>query len=275
MTLNEAIRLLRQSGVPSPEHDARELFEFFGGYPHGVPLPPDTDCDNRELAAAVRRRAEREPLQYIIGKAYFYRECYEVSPDCLIPRSDTEMLVDYAVKALPKEAKFLDLCTGSGCIAISTLANTRDTLAVAVDVSKSALALAGRNAEKNGVAERLTLIECDLLSDCVEVLSGEFDAVLSNPPYIPRRVYEALDEEIFHEPRGAFVGGEDGAIFYERLIPLSLCVLKDGGFVAFEIGYDQRQMITALAERHSCDITVIKDYSGNDRVAVLKRKPCG
>ncbi len=271
MTLKNATELLRSAGVPSPAHDARELLVHFGNFPHGIPLPPDAECNDTEFITALERRARREPLQYIIGKAYFYRECYEVNESCLIPRSDTEILVEYAVKELPDGGRLLDLCTGSGCIAISTVANTRDTSAVAMDISRDALALARKNARANGVEDRISFIECDIFSSDAERQNDRYDAVLSNPPYIPRRVYEELDEEIFYEPRGAFVGGEDGSLFYERLIPLSLSLLKDGGFIALEIGYDQREMITSLASRHGCDIKIIKDYSGNDRVAVLTR----
>ena len=117
MTLKEAIEKLRAAGVESADYDARELFRF---YRHGT-VTLNTECDSPELLSAVERRANREPLQYIIGEVGFYRESYKVTPDCLIPRPDTETLVDYAVKHIPEGASFLDLCTGSGCVAVSTL----------------------------------------------------------------------------------------------------------------------------------------------------------
>ena len=104
-----------------------------------------------------------------------------------------------------------------------------------------------------------------------EEIDGEYFAILSNPPYIPRAVYEGLDKEIFSEPEIAFVGGDDGLVFYERLVPMAKVSLKDGGFIAFEIGYDQREAIRAIAERNGLSTEIIKDYSANDRVAILRK----
>ena len=215
----------------------------------------------------MKRRAAREPLQYIIGTVGFYREEYRVTPDCLIPRSDTEILVDYAVRHIPEGESFADLCSGSGCIGISTLKNTTGTRCDSYDVSDGAIALTLHNAEKNGARDRITVIKKDLLREDID---GEYFAILSNPPYIPRSVYEGLEKEIFAEPEIAFVGGDDGLIFYERLIPVCKKHIKKGGFIAFEIGYDQAESLRALAKENGLACEIIKDYSGNDRVAVLK-----
>ena len=267
MTLAEAIEILRDSGIDSPAYDARELFRTFGNL--DTPLFfPNTKSDSPTLNEAIRRRASREPLQYIVGNVGFYREEYKVTPDCLIPRSDTEILVDYAVKHITSGEHFADLCSGSGCIGISTLKNTKDTRCDSYDVSEGALALTRENAELNGVADRITVKKKDLLK---EEPDGEYFAILSNPPYIPREVYEGLEKEIFSEPRIAFVGGEDGLVFYERLIPVCINRLKEGGFVAFEIGYDQGESLRRLAEIYSLSFELIKDYSGNDRVVVLRK----
>ena len=118
------------------------------------------------------------------------------------------------------------------------------------------------------MADRLTVKKRNLLT---EELDGEYFAILSNPPYIPREVYEALEKEIFHEPKIAFVGADDGMEFYKRITPLALAHLKEGGFIAFEIGHDQAEKIRAVAAENACTCEIIKDYSGNDRVAVLKR----
>ena len=154
MKLREAIEILKCAGVENPRYDARELFIRIGKMKAAELLSPDAECDSCELESAIERRRKREPLQYIIGEVDFYRESYKVTPDCLIPRQDTEILVDYAVKHIPEKATFLDLGTGSGCIAISTLKNTKKTKAFAVDISEAALNLARYNAEKNGVHER-------------------------------------------------------------------------------------------------------------------------
>lgn len=270
MTLKEAIELLRHSGVDSPEHDARELFKAFGLLSPAEPFTLSSSSDTQQLLDALDRRAAGEPLQYIIGEVGFYREVYTVSPYCLIPRSDTEILVDYAVKNIPRGESFLDLCCGSGCIGISTLANTRDTRCLSVDVSDEVLDITRQNAQRNGVLDRLTTMKIDLLTGGEE-LTGEYFAVLSNPPYISEAVYRTLQREIFHEPRIAFVGGENGLMFYERLVPLSLRLIKQEGFIAFEIGYDQADALRAIAQANACTCEIIKDYSGCDRVAILRR----
>lgn len=268
MTLKEITDRLREAGIESAEHDARELFTALSGI-RSFPLAGDSS-DTPELADAVRRRCEREPLQYVLGEVGFYRETYKVSPAVLIPRADTEHLVDYAVRHLPEGAAFADLCTGSGCIAISTLKNTVGTRAIAVDISADALRVANENAERNGVTDRLTLVRADVLETC-PIEPGSLDAVLSNPPYVARGVYAELEPEIYREPEIAFVGGEDGGDFYRTLVPLAAGLIKDSGFIAFEIGYDQADLLRALAREVGMAAEIIKDYSGNDRVAVLRR----
>ena len=267
MTLAQAIEILRESGVDSPEYDARELFLAYGKLDTAI-VTLRTESSEEELLQAVERRAAREPLQYILGSVGFYREEYKVTPDCLIPRSDTEILVDYAVKHIPEGEVLADLCCGSGCIGISTVKNTKNTHCDSYDISDGALTLTKENARLNGVAKRLTVTKKDLLN---EELEREYFAILSNPPYIPRSVYEKLEKEIFSEPEIAFVGGEDGLIFYERLIPVCIKRLKEGGFVAFEIGYDQGESLRKLANEHGLSFELIKDYSGNDRVVVLRK----
>jgi len=269
MTLKETTTLLRQSGIDSAEYDARELMRHFGNIDAHL-ITQSTSCDSNAFIQAVARRANREPLQYIIGEVCFYREYYTVSPECLIPRSDTEILVDYAVKNIPEGEIFADLCCGSGCIGISTLANTKNTRCISVDISDGALELTRINAFKNNVIDRTEIRKSDLLNEGI-VTEKPLFAILSNPPYIESAVYETLADEIFHEPKIAFVGGDDGMIFYERLIPIGLSLIKEDGFLAFEIGYDQADKIHTLAELNGCTCHIIKDYSGNDRVAVIRK----
>jgi release factor glutamine methyltransferase len=181
------------------------------------------------------------------------------------------VLVDYAVKHMPEGARFADLCTGSGCIAVSTLKNTRGTRALAVDISEGALAVAARNAELNSVGDRLELARMDIMRSGEELIGRGIFAVLSNPPYIAEQVYRGLEPELFAEPRIALVGGADGGDFYRRLVPLALSVIDPRGFVALEIGYDQAELLRGLAAESGADIEIIKDLGGNDRVAVLRR----
>lgn len=268
MKLFEAIEILREAGIDSADYDAREIFRHFSrdkgiGY-----IMKHLECENEELTRAVMRRAKREPLQYIIGSVGFYREEYTVNENVLIPRADTEHLVDYAVNHIPEGERFIDICTGSGCIAISTLRNTKNTTALAVDISPAALEVAKQNGDRLGVTDRLTLLEADALK--APDLGDKVYAVLSNPPYVSESAYASLEPEIYREPREAFVGGADGGDFYRALVPYAKALVKPEGFIAFEIGYDQKDLISSLAEENGLDVELIKDYSGNWRVAVMR-----
>lgn len=271
MKLSDATRVLSDSGITSARDEARALFSHFEGIPRARLIAENPSSENPELIRAVERRAAREPLQYIIGEVGFYNEAYKVTPACLIPREDTEVLVDFAVKNLPEGAHFADLCTGSGCIAISVLNNTRGTSALAVDISEDALELARENAEKNSVGDRISFEKRDILKS--RPRDGEkFDAILSNPPYVTSTAYLSLEKEIYSEPSIAFIGGEDGGDFYRAITENYRTALADGGFIAYEIGYDQEKLINDIAEQNEMSATVIRDLSGNPRVAVLRTK---
>ena len=269
MKLSDAVKILSEAGIEDARREARTIFSTLGGYSLADLVGSDLKTGNTAVIEAVGRRANHEPLQYIIGKVDFFYETYKVTPDCLIPRQDTEILVSLAVKMIPEGEKFIDLCTGSGCIAISTLKNTKSTTAVAVDLSSGALALARKNAALNGVADRVTFIEADVLRERID---GEYFAVLSNPPYVTQAAYEALEPELYFEPEMALVGtDDDGAGFYRRIIELYLDTVKDGGFIAFEIGYDQAAPLCLAAEAVGRKCEIIKDLSGNDRVALIRK----
>lgn len=269
MRLSEAARALSEAGVEDARAEARLLFRRVGGVRVEELVGRDPELDSPALAEAVRRRCAREPLQYILGRIDFYREGYEVGRGCLIPRPDTELLVEYATAHIPAGEHFIDLCTGSGCVAISTLQNTVATTAVATDISTDALAVAERNRAAYGLEGRLTLLRSDALGEVVE---GEYFAVLSNPPYVTEEAYSALDPELYFEPRCALVGiGDEGAGFYETITEKYKDSLKTGGFIAYEIGYDQGDALEKIAARHGMSCEIIKDYSGHDRVAVLKK----
>lgn len=273
MKYSTLIKRLETAGIESAPYDARVLLKTFGAASDRDILS-DKDVEGKHLGEAVEKREKRVPLQYIIGEVGFFREVYKVNENCLIPRSDTEHLVEYAVKKLGSGSRFLDLCTGSGCIAISTLKNTKGTTAVACDVSEGALALAKENAEKNGVMARLELKKCDLMSDAdtEALLKEKFDAILSNPPYVTDEEYDNLEKEIYFEPKIAFVGGKDGLDFYKRIVTRFKNALKPNGFFAFEIGYKEGEAISSIAKENGFVADIIKDYSGNDRVAILNKK---
>lgn len=272
MTYNEVCMSLANAEIENNRGEAAMLICHFCGINKAELLTrrdEDFDCD--ELVAAVKKRASHYPLQYILGFWDFCHETYRITEDTLIPRSDTEKLVELAVKLLPQNARFIDLCTGSGCVAISTLAARQDCRAVAVDLFEKTLAVAGENAERNGVGDRVGFIARDVLDpDFMEEL-GKFDAIISNPPYIETHEIELLDEELSFEPEAALDGGDDGLDFYRAIIGSYGKYLTDTGIMLFEIGCDQARAVTAISHAAGFRCEVYKDFCGNDRVAYLTR----
>ena len=274
MTFNDIIIALRDAGVENPEFDAQILLEHFCAVrPHQLPFLRGKDFDCDALHRAVQKRASRYPLQYIIGSWTFMTEEYKVNEHCLIPRQDTELLVETAIRALPKNARFADLCTGSGCVAVSTLSARTDCHALALDIFPETLALACENAERNGVSDRFAAALADVLSEPNEEIKNiaPFDAVLSNPPYIQTEVVKTLSPEVRCEPEAALDGGDDGLDFYRAILDFYTPLLTDSGFFAFEIGYDQGQDLRDLASSKGFTCEILADLSGNDRAAILKK----
>lgn len=269
MTLRELTDALRGAGIENAPQEARMLFCHFGGFAPASLIGANPALNTPALLDAARRRIAREPLQYILGEVHFFREAYEVSPDCLIPRADTELLVEEAIARLPQGGKFADLCTGSGCIAISVLANRTDLTADAYDISEGALALARRNAAKNGVEGRLAFFHRDLMA---ETPDGIYDAILSNPPYIATQVVDTLSPEVGCEPRLALDGGADGLDFYRAILSYAGAHLAPAGFLLFEIGYDQEEAICRLAAAHGYACVVKRDLGAQPRLACLTKQ---
>ena len=269
MTYNQILNRLSRI-TPEYEHEARLLCEAFAGEGASRLLADrDRELDSPELEAALAKREERIPLQYIIGKWDFYRQTYFVNEDCLIPRSDTEILVEQAIDLLPKNAHFADFCTGSGCIAVSVLAERQDTSALMVDKFERTLALAVKNAKANKVSDRAQAMLLDLLASPSQLGEARFDAILSNPPYIRSEIVDTLSEEVKKEPRAALDGGEDGLIFYRTILNNYSQNIVKGGFVLFEIGYDQGDALRDICGQMGLSCEILKDYSGNDRVAKI------
>lgn len=218
---------------------------------------------------AIKRAMTGEPVQYIVGKWSFMGNEFVVNKDVLIPRADTEILCEKAIEFISekKGARVLDLCCGSGCIGISIAVAARDCFVECCDISRGALEVTRQNAELNGVDVKVT--ESDLLTRC-----GEYQLIVSNPPYIPTGVIEGLETNVRdHEPMLALDGGADGLDFYRRIAEDAVHHLAVGGGLFLEIGYDQATAVTdILAQQGYGDITVIKDYSGNDRVVTSIRK---
>ena len=266
MTLAQLTQRLASGGIANAETDARLLLcHFFEISPAQLYEDPSRSFESEALSLALARRLAREPLQYILGEVAFFEELYEVSADCLIPRSDTELLVEHAIKHLPRGIRFADLGTGSGCIAISVLSHRPDLCAVAADISQGALSLASRNARKNGVSDRFSPVLTDMRAPDPSLFEG-VSAILSNPPYIARGVLKTLERELCFEPRLALDGGEDGLDFYRAILDSF-----DVPLYLFEIGFDQGAALTALALSHGLFAEIYKDFGGCDRLAVLKR----
>lgn len=270
MTYRTLCALLEGSNIESAVWDAACLISHFEGIDlSSVSLDPERDYPSPALSAAAHRRAAHEPLQYILGEWEFYRQRYLVSPDCLIPRSDTEILVEEAIKRLPHGAHFADLCTGSGCIAISTLSERPDTTGKAFEKYPKTLDVAQKNAILNQVNARFSPVLCDVLEE-PKLPDACFDAILSNPPYILTDVLETLSPEVKQEPRVALDGGKDGLLFYRAILKgWSRCLKKDGFFL-FEIGYDQKDALLELGRL--CGFTECfcrRDLGGKDRVIYL------
>ena len=271
MTYNKAVGLLLEAGIENAETDAAILFEHFAGVGrHTLPFRKDEEIESTELISALERRLSREPLQYILGEWEFCGLRFTLNSDCLCPRPDTELIVELALKNLPPRAHFCDIGTGSGAIAVSTLHFRRDTTAEAFDINENALSAAARNSQINGVADRVKFTKSDALAeDFLEEKS--FDAILSNPPYIPADVIPTLAPEVLLEPHRALDGGDDGLIFYRAITKKASLALKEGGFVLYEVGIGQARDVAHIGEGNGFTAEIYPDLSGIDRAVLLRK----
>jgi release factor glutamine methyltransferase len=261
-----------EHAVASPRLDAELLLSHALGCDRvrlymDMPRPLDAD-ELASVRALVVRRRKREPVAYILGRREFYLRSFEVTKDVLVPRPETEILVDRALEVLPVAAESaLDLCTGSGVIAI-TLAAERPALHVdATDLSEAALHVARANAERLGVADRVAFFQGDLLSPLPA--GARYDMVVANPPYVAAGELPALAKEVReHEPLLALVSGDDGLDVLRRLCAAVPGVLRPGGHLLFEIGMGQGRAVCALLEREAAltDVRTHADLAGIERV---------
>jgi release factor glutamine methyltransferase len=229
--------------------------------------------DSSELAAfreQVQRRAKGEPVQYILGETEFWSLPFTVSPAVLVPRADTEVLVEEALSRIEGPVHLLDVGTGSGAIAVAMAHEKPEIQVTALDCSEEALQVARGNAERNGVAERVSCLAGDL----AELPPGPFAMVVSNPPYIPTADCEQLMTEVRdHEPRLALDGGEDGLTAYRQLSSQSAEILLPGGWLLVEVGVGQAEDVVALFEAAGlAEITSRNDYAGIPRVVAGRKK---
>lgn len=224
------------------------------------------DTDKEKYLELVNQRATHIPLQHITGTQEFMGLEFDVCEDVLIPRQDTEILVEEVLKVCDQKA-VLDMCTGSGCIIVSLAKLSHLSKAVAADLSLKALKVATRNANKHMV--NIEFIQSDLFQE----IKGEYDIIVSNPPYIPIGEIKSLMPEVKdHEPVMALDGSEDGLVFYKRIVACSKDYLKKGGFLFFEIGYNQgNEIMKLMNDEGFTDIRIKKDLSGLDRIVAGRR----
>ena len=272
MVIRELIADITKNLEENPQFEARQIAMALTGYNNtslllnmGEKVSEDTI---KAAFSMVNRRKNGEPLQYIIGSAEFMGLGFDVDKNVLIPRADTETLVETVLSQLEnKSVKVLDIGTGSGCIGISIGHFNKNAHMTFLDVSAKALEIAKKNAAANGVCGEFMLM--DILK---EYPNKKFDVIVSNPPYIRPEVIETLQTEVKdYEPYGALYGGDVGLIFYRRITDIAPKMLTDNGILAFEIGYDQGEDVKNLMSGFS-DVRVIKDLCGNDRVVTGKIK---
>ena len=274
----EAAAILRRAGIAEAQHDARLLLSCAIGRNPSYTFTHSDDLLTKEEAASfcafISRRAAREPLQYITGHQEFFKLDFEVTPDVLIPRPETELIVEGALELLKDVSAplFADIGTGSGCIAISLLHELPTARAIATDISSAALALAQKNAQRHGVCDRLRLVESDCFSG-VDA-SEPFSLIASNPPYVTDRELESLPPEVRnHEPRSALVCGPDGLAVIHRLLIQAPEFLCANGHFLFEMGFGQSERIQQLIDPQTWDLREIRqDLQDIPRTVVLKRK---
>ena len=275
-TYRHGTDVLSAAGIPEAALDARLLLEFITGHDtstlYAHPDMPVSEGEKSRYEQLLEKRAKHIPLQHLTGTAGFMGIDFRVSGSVLVPRQDSECLVEEAMRFVPDGSDILDLCTGSGCLLLALMHYKNGCRGVGVDISEDALLIARENLARienegglNGGSAKF------LAGDLYDALPGEdqtFDFIISNPPYIRTSEIETLAPEVRdHDPRIALDGGDDGLIFYRRIAKKAAGHLNRGGMIFLEIGYDQGDEVSQiLADKGFRDVEVIRDYSDNDRV---------
>ncbi|MCX5647168.1 MAG: peptide chain release factor N(5)-glutamine methyltransferase [Phycisphaerae bacterium] len=271
---------LTQKGVDSPRLSAELLLSHVLGlkrielYTQYNKIVVQEQLDR--LRDLVKRAGLHEPVVYLVGRTEFYSIEFEVTPDCLIPRPETELLVQRSIEFLRKRTGpqlVCDLCTGCGIIAVAVAKNVPDARVLATDISEPALAAAAKNVEKHKLQERIELRKGDLFEPLVPQLD-QFDLIACNPPYVSTAEYEALEKNVKdYEPRIALYAGEDGLDLYRKIVEKVSHFLKPDGSLLLEIGYTQGPAVQGLLEQAGtfAQIRIDKDLQGHDRVVAAQR----
>lgn len=271
--IKKAQNTLEAAGIVDSQVDSWLLAEFVFGitkakYYANMQMTAD-EKSTEKYNELVNQRAGHIPLQHIIGTQEFMGLTFKVNENVLIPRQDTELLVENVVDYLENDERtVLDMCTGSGCIAISVDRLSKGSKVEAVDISEKALEVATENNRLNNA--NVTFIQSDLFTN----VTGKYDIIVSNPPYIRTDEIPKLMEEVkMHEPVMALDGMEDGLYFYKKICGEASDYLNDNGKIFFEIGYDQGDDVSEiLRQNRFCNIEVLKDLSGNDRVVIARKE---
>ena len=283
--LKEGTQTLINGGIEEARLDAWLLLEYTAGITRAWYYAHDDQKPGQEIADRYRelctRRAERIPLQHLTGKAYFMGYEFDVDERVLIPRQDTEILAEEALRLLAdkRSPEILDMCTGSGCLLLSILMEKEDAHGTGVDISEGALAVAEKNRKNLHLEERALLVKSDTFSgEYFQKNSSEhpmeYDMLISNPPYIPTAdIQQLMDEVRLHDPVLALDGKEDGLYFYRRITEEALRYLKPGGWLLYEIGCDQGEAVSRIMRTNDfSNIAVKKDLAGLDRVVLGQKK---
>lgn len=272
---SEGVNILKAAGIAEAQLDARLLLEYVTAADqnallvHGDDIVPSGKII--EFMELINKRAKRIPLQHLVGSTCFMGLDFIVDEHVLIPRQDTECLVEEALIYGNDGDRILDMCTGSGCILLSIMHYKNDIEGFGIDISEDALFIAKKNAEKCDFAEgqdKIHFIKSDLFSELSDEYKESFDMIVSNPPYIPPKVIETLEPEVRdYEPRIALDGGIDGLDFYRKITKGAVEYLKKGGYLLYEIGYDQANAVKNIMEEMGFkEVRVFKDLAGLDRV---------
>ena len=273
MNIQAIIKMLIDAGIEENEAKAevKILLEHFCKYTEKDKILGRTlsDSELELIKEKVEYRIkERIPVQYITGEGYFMGEFFKVSPDVLIPRDETEILVRKAIELIQDNdfKKVLDIGTGSGCIAC-TIAKNTDATVLGVDISSDALRIALDNVTRLGINNRAVFRKSDLFEKVRE--EEKFDIIISNPPYIPRHV--ELSQEVMKEPELALRANEDGLEFYRKITEKAPDFLKDGGWLMYELGIGESNAVKAFMQEHFTNVTIEKDLAGIDRIIYGKK----
>ena len=274
MKVRSALKFLTEALAQRlPEERAKRealemLAHILGVSPLNVWLKLEDEVSEDRVRIILNRRLSGEPLPYILGVAYFYGRPFYVDKGVLIPRQETEAVVEHFLKVAPERGILLDLGVGSGILAITILLERPNYIAFAVDISKPALEVAKKNAKLHRVSSRLYLI----LGDAFQPFKKKplFTAVISNPPYISEEEYKSIDEEVrLFEPKIALVSGKTGLEFYELILKYATKLLKDDGFIVVELGYNQEKLVSDLARAFGFKVEFKKDLLGYKRSALI------